>query len=362
VTDLLCEKVVTIVIATFNSMHVLPKVLTAIKNQTIPFDSISVVLVDGGSTDGTVNYGESCGCKIVKNPRTEPVYAKYLGFLECETQFLVYLDHDEVFDNCECLRDQVDCAASTDSQIVLSSGYVNPKEGHAINNYINEYGDPFSRFVYNSSKEPERFITELKQKYTIIAENDHWMEVDFSVDRKLPLIELLAMGTMIDKKYFVKNFSDVVSVPENLPHLFYFFLSKKSRVAICKKHKLVHYSSESILSYLKKIEWRIKNNVHHAESTGASGFLMREKLMSSRESYLSKYKKFLFIPYSILIFPCVFDSLFLAITRRKLIYLIHAPLCVYTSAKIITNIIAKFLGFKPNLRSYDGKIEVKKND
>jgi len=353
---------VTIVIATFNSMHVLPKVLAAIKGQTILFDSISVILVDGGSTDETTSYGESCGCKIVKNPRTEPVYAKYLGLLECETQFLVYLDHDEVFNNRDCLKDQIDCAKSTKNKIMLSSGYVNPKEGHAINNYINEYGDPFSRFMYNSSKEPERFIAELKMKYTVISENDHWMEIDFGMDRKLPLIELLAMGTMIDKNYFVEHFPNVVTIPENLPHLFYFFLSQKSRVAICKNHKLIHYSSESILSYLKKIEWRIKNNIHHVESTGAAGFLIREKLMSSRENYLSKYKKFLFLPYSLLIFPCIFDSLFLAITRRKLIYLIHAPLCVYTSAKIITNIVAKFLGFRPSLRSYDGKIEVKKND
>jgi glycosyltransferase involved in cell wall biosynthesis len=153
---------ITIVIATYNSMHVLPKVINAIEKQTFPRENVEILLVDGGSSDSTLEYGESRGCQVILNPRTEPVYAKYLGFVNCKTRYLIYLDHDEVYINENCLLDQVTTIIESGSKTVLSAGYINPENEHPINDYINEFGDPFSCFIYNLSKAPSRFIFEMK--------------------------------------------------------------------------------------------------------------------------------------------------------------------------------------------------------
>ncbi|WED22003.1 glycosyltransferase [Vibrio sp. JC009] len=347
-------KQVTIVIATYNSMHVLPRVADAIDAQTFPREMIDVLLVDGGSTDETIKFGRSKGYTVIDNPRTEPVYAKYLGFHKAKTKYLIYLDHDEVFENERCIEDQVSCATRLGMRVVLSSGYVNPPGEHAINEYINEYGDPFSFFIYRLSKSPKYFIKEMASKYDIEEENSDCCIVNFGEEGPLPLIELLAMGTLIDRSYFNSVFSDYVKNAENLPHLFYFLMSKDTRVGICKKHMLVHYSSESIQGYLKKISWRIYNNIYHRDGVGAAGYLVRDKLMAKRAKSIDKIKKYLFIPYALLIVPSIVDTLYLICSRRKLVYVLHTPLSIYAASKIVFNQVLFLFGYKPRLKSYDG--------
>jgi glycosyltransferase involved in cell wall biosynthesis len=340
-------------------MHVLPRTLEAIDRQTYPSSKVTVMLVDGGSSDGTVDFGFRKGCLVINNPRTEPVFAKYLGFTESDTDLIVYLDHDEVYTSDQCLEHQVACMLESDVKAVISSGYLNPKGEHLINDYINEYGDPFSLFVYRISKSPEIFVDDLRKNYLISNETSQHCVVDFCEDKPLPLIELLAMGTLINKKYFIDEFKEIVDVPENLPHLFYILLNNETKIGVCKTHSLAHYSSESVRNYLKKISWRVRNNVHHTDNVGASGFLMREKLMAKRGSKLNSMKKYLFIPYSLFIFPALLDSIYLLVKRRRIAFIFHLPLCIYTSLTIISHMAMRSLGIRPNLRSYDGKKEIK---
>ncbi|WP_281544073.1 glycosyltransferase family 2 protein [Grimontia sp. SpTr1] len=351
--------IVTVVIATYNSMKMLPRTLDAIFSQNYPKDKLEILLVDGGSTDNTIQYGKERGCKVEHNPRTEPVFAKFVGFNEAKGELLVYLDHDEVYSHSNCLRDQVDCIREYGVKTVISAGYLNPKEEHFINDYINEYGDPFSLFIYRISKSPEVFINDLREKYEVSLENDRYCSVDFGESKPLPLIELLAMGTMIDRTFFSEKFPNVVSVPENLPHLFYYLMSIETKIGICKDHSLYHYSSESIDKYLRKISWRVRNNIHHTDDVGAAGYLMREKMMAKRSGKFGTVKKYLFIPYSILVFPALLDSIYLILHRKKKAFLFHSPLCFYTASQILYHMGLKLLGKKPHLRSYDGKKEIK---
>lgn len=350
---------VTVIIATYNSMHVLPRVLDAIDSQNYPKDKITVMLVDGGSIDETIDYGSKRGCSVIHNPRTEPVYAKFLGFVESKTDLIVYLDHDEVYTSPSCLVDQVKCMLVNNVQTVISAGYVNPEGEHFINDYINEYGDPFSLFVYRVSKSPDVFVADLSKRYMISNETSRSCVVDFGQNEALPLIELLAMGTLINKKYFLENFNDVVKTSENLPHLFYVLLTKDTRIGVCKTHSLAHYSSESVKKYLNKISWRIRNNIYHIKGVGASGFLMRERLMTKRNGRIGSYKKFLFIPYSLFVLPVLLDTLYLLLKRRKIAFLFHFPLCIFTASSIVWHTILKVIGMKPSLKSYDGKKEIK---
>ena len=56
---------VSIIIRTLNEQRYLPELLSAIKAQRFDNDQYEIVLVDSGSTDGTLAIADACGCKIV---------------------------------------------------------------------------------------------------------------------------------------------------------------------------------------------------------------------------------------------------------------------------------------------------------
>ena len=85
---------------------------------------------------------------------------------------------------------------------------------------------------------------------------------------------------------------------------------------------------------------------------GITGYLSRESFNSAN---ISLIKKYFFIPYSILLLPCFFDSVYLSVTRRNFSYLIHTPLCIYTSSLIIIYSIKNMMGITEVMTSYDGK-------
>ena len=80
-----------------------------------------------------------------------------------------------------------------------------------------------------------------------------------------------------------------------------------------------------------------------------SGFKGREQYGSE----MIRYKKYFFIPYALSVALPLLDSFFLVISRRKLSYLIHLPLSIYTASYIIGYSVMKIFGYNPSMRSYD---------
>ena len=121
-----------------------------------------------------------------------------------------------------------------------------------------------------------------------------------------------------------------------------------------KNDPFYHYSAENVSKYLKKLEWRIKNNIYFCDTTGSAGFLKREQY----EGKNTTIKKYLFIPYSLSILLPLLDALWLCITRKNVSYLIHLPLSVFTGFLIVYHYIKRFFGLYPILTSYDGSSKI----
>ena len=352
------NKKVTIIIATYNSKKLLEKVFKSIELQTYPKELIRVIAVDGGSLDLTKEFVVSEGFEVIENPKTEPVYAKFLGFKEATSDYVIYLDHDEVLENKNSIKNKVEIIESNKTvKAVLTSGYKSPPNISFINDYINDFGDPFSAFRYWLSKQDLFFINRMKAKYTLIKEDEKSVIFDFSNRSSLPIIELVAAGSMIDAAYLKQIFPETLERPELLPHLFYMLLSKDNNIAIAKDDAIFHYSSDTFWKYLNKIKWRIKNNIFFPEMAGA-GFKGREQY----ENGFMKYKKYFFIPYAFsMVFPLI-DSLYLIITRKKLSYFIHLPLTVYTAVCIVGYGLVKIFGYRPHMKSYDEKSVINRDE
>ena len=345
---------VSIMIATYNSAQLLPATLEAIKKQTYPTDKIEILIIDGGSKDDTIKIAHDYGCTVLHNDKTEPVNAKLMGLKYSTGKYLVTIDHDEVIENSESIEQKVRALMKhPECKVALCSGYKRPPDYPKLNQYISEFGDPFSLFMYNFSKGDTFLEKVLKRNYEIQEETAQYVKVSFVHMRKQPIFELCCLGTMVDREYFLQ-IPGVCDDGSIMVHLFYIMLEQgQASLIMIKDDALVHYSVDSIKAYLPKLKWRICNNIHFQE-LGQSGF-------NGRIAYQQQiaYKKYLFVPYTLSCIVPLLHGVYLAVTRKNSIYLIHPLLCWYVLIQIVFQYGRKFFNKTPNLTSYDGKKIIK---
>ena len=94
------EPLVSIVVPTFNRRSSLKRLLEALAEQTYPHASFEVVVVDDGSTDGSVELGRSLALpyalRVVEQPHDGPAAARNLGVEQARGALILFLDDDVV--------------------------------------------------------------------------------------------------------------------------------------------------------------------------------------------------------------------------------------------------------------------------
>lgn len=89
---------ISIVIPTFNSNRTLNRCLNSIRSQEYPKRLIELIIVDGGSKDGTIKTAQKFGAKIIKVPSSlqNAEYNKGIGISTAKNEILLMLDHDNI--------------------------------------------------------------------------------------------------------------------------------------------------------------------------------------------------------------------------------------------------------------------------
>lgn len=341
--------VVSIMIATFNSSKLLKRTLEAIRNQTYPQDKLEILIMDGCSTDNTLEIAEEFGCKILINKKTDPNNAKIIGYKNATGDYLMTIDHDEVLTNVRTIEHRVNALIENPNcKAALGSGYLRPSDFSKLSQYISDFGDPFSLFIYRFPKCFGYLEKTLRKNYRV-EEYNTYMIVDFKSSNKQALFEVECASGMIDLHYFRKLVGEELSTRTE-GQLFYLMLEDNHTKVIVMKHDpLAHYSSDTIMAYYPKIKWRICNNIHFKDVT-SSGFSGRIKFQKN-----IKYKSLLFVPYTISTIIPFLHGVCLALSRRNSIYLMHVIFCWYVLIQIIWQYTLKITGHKPKPKSYDGK-------
>ncbi len=346
-------RLVSVIIVTFNSARTLPFVLASIRKQSYPKRYIETLIIDGGSTDSTLSIAKKYGSRIIHNPRVEPLYARYLGYMQAKGNYIMYLDHDEVMVNPGSLKERVKVFRNNPRvKAITGNGYRSPKGYGFINKYINEFGDPFSFFIYRMSKHADFFLEIMRRRYSITRETSAYAVFDLSSSPEVPIIELAAGGGMFDANFFKKTFPKIKTYYHLLPHLLHMLRQRYPCIAIMKNDAVLHYSSDNFNSYCKKIIWRIKNNIFYTQTVGASGFTGRQQYHEKGK----QWRKYLFIPYALTLILPVFDALYLMFSRKDMTYAFHVPLTVMTAVFILYFLTLKALGIRPSFMSYDGSV------
>lgn len=342
--------IVSIVIATFNSGRVLYRTLEAIAKQDYPRDRLDLMVVDGGSTDDTVSIAKKYGYRIIGNPKTDLVNAKLIGFKEAKGNFLVIVDHDEVMRNkCSISAKVSALKLHTYCKTAITSGVTRPKGTTGLNEYLSEYGDPFSLYLYHFTKGYGRFEKLLRKSYKITDETDEYFIVDFSDSKRQPIFELSCYSIMINRNFFIEH-SDALNNPATLHHLFYVMVNQGfSKIVFMKNDPIDHYSLDSVKGYWPKLKWRIINNVHYPDraEVGVTG-----RVKYQRGLFVKRY---FFIPYAFTLIVPTIQGIFMAITRKNTAFLLHPVFSLYVAFQIVWQYFLKLIGKTPILMNYDGK-------
>jgi cellulose synthase/poly-beta-1,6-N-acetylglucosamine synthase-like glycosyltransferase len=89
---------VSIIIPTKNNGDMLEKCLSSIKNLDYPKDKHEVIIVDGHSTDDTVDIAKKYGCKVLYENKGTIGGARNIGVENSDGEYIVFTDSDCVVD------------------------------------------------------------------------------------------------------------------------------------------------------------------------------------------------------------------------------------------------------------------------
>lgn len=342
---------VSIIMPTLNSEKTIGMSLESVKKQEFDQSLIEILVVDGGSADKTIEIAKGYGCRILENKRKQQEYAKYIGIIEANSKYAIFLDSDEVFGNNLAIRKRVSVLENTDSNILIMGGYKKPAGFSFINDYINIFSDPFANFIYGVSTDCRFFIESLSKKYKLVEETDSYAKFSY-FEKQPPLIDMCA-GNCMDLEYFKKHFSSYLSSFDFIPRIFYLLTAKDNNFCVLKNDFITHYSSDSIKKFIKKLRWRIVANIFYKDIPG-TGFSNREEFSKKQH----KYKKYLFIPYAILVIPVVIEAIYKSLKYRNGKLLIHIPLTLYTAILIFYYYALIIFDQRPALTIYGGSEKI----
>ncbi|MFK4763507.1 glycosyltransferase [Desulfobaculum sp. SPO524] len=90
------HSVVSFVIPTYNCAAVLRECLTSIAAQDYPPEAVEVLILDGGSTDGTREVAQEYGATVLENPHVIHPKGRPIGFAAARGELVCCLDSDNV--------------------------------------------------------------------------------------------------------------------------------------------------------------------------------------------------------------------------------------------------------------------------
>ena len=354
---------VSVVIATYNSEHKLRPLLRSLAGQVAPKkqDRMQVLVVDGGSTDLTREIAKEYGAVVIDNPETNAISAKSLGFRASEARYVVFLDHDERLVDSRSLIRKISLMQSDPSiRCVFTSGYKVDDADSASNSYASAFGDPLTLYLYRQTCLEGR-IDVIRKRFRMLSENADAIVFAANSNTRSVLLEIAACGSIMDKQFVLDSHEQVSHDANLFIQLFYLLGANgcQDSFAVMKNDPIIHESVDSWTSVFIKIRWRVRNAISDPFKVGASGISGRDKSLDNQIAARVRrirlnIKKAMFVPYSVLVFPALIDSMSLAIRRRKVGYLMHVPLSIFVIWVSLLTLFQRFTPSQVEQVHYDG--------
>ncbi|HBB76895.1 MAG: hypothetical protein A3J18_02545 [Candidatus Levybacteria bacterium RIFCSPLOWO2_02_FULL_40_18] len=184
---------ISIVTCTYNvNLKLFEKVLKALREQVYPKRLIEHIVMDAGSSNGTVELAKKFGCKVYVHPELleeEQVRAS-LGFKKAKGKILLIIQSDNLVPSNDWLRRMVQPFVENKKVFcTYTARYSYTKDMSAITRYGALIGanDPLISPYFLDKIEKIAMTTSNYNKGTIISENKNHYIVKFNKDNFPPL-------------------------------------------------------------------------------------------------------------------------------------------------------------------------------
>lgn len=270
---------ISIVIPTYNCAAVLRQCLESVRAQVYPKDRLELLVMDGGSTDGTQEAAHSYGATVVERSeeRDNPERRKALGLHRAGGDFILYIDSDNILPHPKWLVHMVEPLLE-DPEIIASqpSRYHYDPSYSLMNRYFALFGftDPVAHYLQKADRlswaddswnlmgeaedmgryykvrfNPEHVPTigangHLVRRGILLkaqCDPDHFFHIDVNLD-------LIRMG--YDTYAFIKD--DIVHLTSST---FSSYVLK--RIAYMRHYYLRHHSARRYRLYSPEDRWRL---------------------------------------------------------------------------------------------------------
>jgi len=321
-----------------------------------------LAIFDGGSSDNTLTLAQEFGFEVFKNPRGDAISAKSIALNSVTTRYLVFLDHDEYLVNPGSVANRINAIEKNSSiKAILTEGYSNNKEEHSSNAYASEFGEPLSAFTYRTSCLAKYRLNSYKSRLQVTFDDSLMTTLNAGIGSPPLLCELVTCGTLINREYFVNAFPQLKSEIDLVPHLYYLLAAANegAQIGMSKVDSVRHGTSTNWRQIRNKIRWRVANRFALNDSISSAGYKGRSEIIAASqisERLLDNpnFRAAMFIPYTLLVLPVLSDALYLAISRKRVGYLMHIPLSFFIVGLSLGLRVKQIFGISSGSFRYDG--------
>jgi glycosyltransferase involved in cell wall biosynthesis len=148
---------VSFVIPVLNGGALLHRCLDSIAAQDFASERIEVLVMDGGSTDGTRQLVQSLGFEVVENPLRLAEPGVKLGLSRARHEIRVVMAADNALPRTDWLSRVVETFERTSARGVFTHVVHAPADSSFCRYFNHLHADPFNWFVFGAAANPRRF-------------------------------------------------------------------------------------------------------------------------------------------------------------------------------------------------------------
>jgi len=236
------------VVPTYNSEVALSRLLSSVELQHYPKDAIEIIVVDGGSADGTVKVAASYGAKIIQERTGRPEMATAIGYKEAIGDFILNLPSDNVLPHQDWISQMIE-PFDQNKEVVAAQTlrYSYRKDLGTLDRYFALFGagDPLSYYLGKRDR-----ISWFEKGWTLFGralDKGKYFLVRFEPNR---VPTLGANGYMVRRRVIhqiIGNPADFFHIDSNVD-----LINAGYNLFAIVKNDILHLSAESILGYFSK--------------------------------------------------------------------------------------------------------------
>jgi len=325
---------ISVIIATFNAERTLDQCLKSLTTQDYPQKLLQIIIVDGGSSDATLQIAYKYHTEIIHVPQEKQSaeYNKGCGAQYAKGEYILFIDYDNILPHSAWLSKMIQPHIQNPSIVAVEPlRYAYRKDHSLLDRYFALFGvnDPVPYYLHKADR-----LSYMYDKYNLLGkaqEKKDYFIVTFDPKNPTRIPTLGANGFLIKKKMF-----DLAkSSPEQYFHIdINVDLVKKGYNSyVFIKDEIIHLTNNKLINFLKRRKYFVEH------------YYIKEYQNRRYNVYMDEdfWPLVLYIVYSLSLVKPIWDSLRGWIKVRDIAWFIHPLMCLAFLYIYSISIVKKWL-------------------